>query len=211
MSSRPAPGLALFALASLLLFLSCTEQDAVAPRAASLSATSGGNNYYVSPSGNDANPCTSASPCYTMQRVSQLPLFGPGDMVHVAEGNYTWSYSGNKVAKSGTASAYITYISDTRWGAKIHGTDCSPIWNDGDYVQIINFDVTASCAQGITTNGNYSKVIGNRVHDLPGTSGYAGILADCCSYSKTGIQIIGNVVDNIGPFGATNTIHGIYT
>ncbi len=168
-----------------------------------------GTNYYVAPSGSDANPCTAAAPCYTMARVSQV--MSPGDNAHFAAGNYTWSYSGNKVAKSGTAAAPISYVSDTKWGAKVYGTDCAPIWNDGDYVQIINFDVTGNCSEGITTNGNYSKVIGNRVHDLPGTGGYAGILGDCCSYSKTGIQIIGNVVDNIGPLGGSNTIHGIYS
>src|SRR6266446_10044677 len=168
-----------------------------------------GANYYVAPSGSDANPCTAAAPCYTMARVSQV--MSPGDNAHFAAGNYTWSYSGNKVAKSGTAAAPISYVSDTKWGAKVYGTDCAPIWNDGDYVQIINFDVTGNCSEGITTNGNYSKVIGNRVHDLPGTGGYAGILGDCCSYSKTGIQIIGNVVDNIGPLGGSNTIHGIYS
>jgi uncharacterized protein YjdB len=169
-----------------------------------------GNNYYVAPSGSDANPCTAAAPCYTMQRVSQL--MSPGDNAHFAAGNYTWSYSGNKVAKRGTASAYITYISDTKWGAKIYGTDCAPIFNDGDYVQIINFDVTgAGCPEGIITNGNYSRVIGNRVHDLPNaTGGAGGIIGDCCYYNRTGIQIIGNVVDNIGPLGGTNLVHGIY-
>ncbi len=205
---------------------------ATSSRAATLTATSGGQsgssavtvtlaspatplytlgngaNYYVAPSGSDANPCTAAAPCYTMARVSQL--MSPGDNAHFASGNYTWSYSGNKVAKSGTAAAPISYVSDTKWGAKVYGTDCSPIWNDGDYVQIINFDVTGNCSQGITTNGNYSKVISNRVHDLPGTGGYAGITGDCCSYGKTGIQIIGNVVDNIGPWGVSNLIHGIY-
>jgi Periplasmic copper-binding protein (NosD) len=53
-------------------------------------------------------------------------------------------------------------------------------------------------------------VIGNRVHDLPGTGGYAGILADCCSYNLVGIQIIGNVVDNIAMGTGSNLIHGIY-
>src|SRR5436309_544690 len=169
-----------------------------------------GTNYYVAPTGSDANPCTAAVPCYTLQRVSQL--MRPGDNAHVASGNYTWSYSANRVTKSGTASALITYISDVKWGAKVYGTDCAPIANDGDYVQIINFDVTGSCPQGITTNGNYSKVIGNRVHDMPGTSGgYGGIVAPCCNYmAVTGIQIIGNVVDNIGLWGQVNLIHGIY-
>jgi hypothetical protein len=167
-----------------------------------------GANYYVAPSGSDANPCTAAAPCYTMARVSQL--MSPGDNAHFASGNYTWSYSGNKVTKSGTAAAPISYISDTKWGAKVYGSGCDPIWNSGDYVQIINFDVTGNCSDGIGVNGNYNKVIGNRVHDLPGTGGYAAILADCCSYNLVGIQIIGNVVDNIAMGTGSNLIHGIY-
>jgi len=91
-------------------------------------------------------------------------------------------------------------ISDTKWGAKIYGSDCSPITNDGDYVQIINFDVTGSCVQGITTNGNYT-IIGNRVYYMPGSQLTAAIVVDCCSYTKTGNQVIGNVVDNIGLWG----------
>jgi len=167
-----------------------------------------GANYYVASTGSDANPCTAAAPCYTLGRVSQL--MGPGDNAHVAPGNYTWSYSSNRVSKSGTATAPISYVSDTKWGAKITGADCSPITNDGAYVQIINFDVTGNCVQGITTNGSYSKIIGNRVHDMPGTQLTAAIVGDCCSYSSTGIQIIGNVVDNIGPWGQVNQTHGIY-
>jgi F5/8 type C domain/Bacterial Ig-like domain (group 2)/Right handed beta helix region len=167
-----------------------------------------GANYYVASTGSDANPCTPAAPCYTLGRVSQL--MGPGDNAHVAPGNYTWSYSSNRVSKSGTATAPISYVSDTKWGAKIYGADCSPITNDGAYVQIINFDVTGSCVQGITTNGSYSKIIGNRVHDMPGTQLTAAIVGDCCSYASTGIQIIGNVIDNIGPWGQVNQTHGIY-
>ena len=183
--------------------------DAVAITATAPPSTSTAHQYYGAPTGSDASPCSATSPCYTMQRVSQL--MSPGDTAHFAAGNYTWSYSANHVTKSGTATALLTYISDTKWGAKIYGSDCSPIANDGDYVQIINFDVTGSCPQGITTNGNYSKVIGNRVHDLPGSSGgYGGIVGPCCDYTVTGIQIIGNVVDNIGLWGQVNLIHGIY-
>ncbi len=183
--------------------------DAAAITATAPPSTSTAHQYYGAPTGSDASPCSATSPCYTMQRVSQL--MSPGDTAHFAAGNYTWSYSANHVTKSGTATALLTYISDTKWGAKIYGSDCSPIANDGDYVQIINFDVTGSCPQGITTNGNYSKVIGNRVHDLPGSSGgYGGIVGPCCDYTVTGIQIIGNVVDNIGLWGQVNLIHGIY-
>jgi uncharacterized protein YjdB len=167
-----------------------------------------GTNYYVAPAGSDANPCTAAAPCYTMARVAQV--MSPGDNAHFAAGNYTWSYATNQVTKSGTAVAPITYISDTKWGAKIYGADCSPIWNGGDYVQIINFDITGTCVNGINQNGNYGKIIGNRVHDMPGTQLTAAIVVDCCSYTKTGNQVIGNVVDNIGPWGQVNQTHGIY-
>src|SRR5439155_885632 len=64
-----------------------------------------GANYYVAPAGSDANPCTATAPCYTLQRVSQL--MSPGDNAHVAAGNYTWSYSANRVTKSGTATALL--------------------------------------------------------------------------------------------------------
>src|SRR5216117_3911013 len=60
-----------------------------------------GKNYYVAPTGSDGNPCTATAPCSTLQRVSQL--MSPGDNAHVAAGNYTWTYSGNRVTKSGTA------------------------------------------------------------------------------------------------------------
>jgi hypothetical protein len=167
-----------------------------------------GANYYVAPGGSDANPCTATAPCYTMARVAQL--MNPGDNAHFAAGNYTWSYSTNQVTKSGTAAAPITYISDTKWGAQIYGADCSPIWNGGDYVQIINFDITGSCVNGINQNGNYGKIIGNRVHDMSGSQLTGAIVVDCCSYTKTGNQVIGNVVDNIGPWGQVNQTHGIY-
>src|SRR6266566_5270563 len=41
-----------------------------------------GANYYVAPSGSDANPCSTTAPCYTMQRVSQV--MSPGDNAHFA-------------------------------------------------------------------------------------------------------------------------------
>jgi len=173
-----------------------------------------GTNYYVAPVGSDANPCTAAAPCYTMQRVAQL--LRPGDNAHFASGNYTWSYSSNLTHVGGTATAPISYISDTQWGAKVYGSGCDPIWTDGAYVQIINFDVTGDCSEGINVNGNYDKVIGNRVHDLPAcTSGWcvAGIV-NGSNNNATGIQVIGNVVDNIAMNTTDpvqqNTIHGIY-
>jgi len=170
---------------------------------------SASNNYYVAPTGSDANPCTASAPCYTMQRVSQF--LAPGDIAHFAAGNYSWSSAQGTVSASGTATARITYISDVKWGAKITGTGpCEITRNLGDYVDIVNFDMTGPCSTGLQQDANYGRVIGNRVHDLPGWGGYAGILVDCCRYIFTGNQVLGNVVDNVGPFGQTNQIHGIY-
>src|SRR2546427_9481670 len=51
----------------------------------------------------------------------------------------------------------------------------------------------------------YTTLFRSRVHDLPGWGGYAGILVDCCRYIFTGNQVLGNVVDNVGPFGQTRS------
>lgn len=205
-------------LALLSFAASCDDaRPPVAPPSGATVQTyqSGGNHYYVSPSGNDSNPCTSSSPCYTMERVSQE--LAPGDIAHFGAGAYTWD-SGQVVTRGGTANARVTYISDLPWGAEISVTgtyngSCGIMKNTGDYVDIIGFDMTgpATCANGLLQDGNYGRIIGNRVHDLPGTNGYAGIVVDCCDpYDLTGNEVIGNVVDNIGPFGESNLIHGIY-
>jgi hypothetical protein len=186
-------------LVSLLLVASCARSAG--------EANGPSSHYYVSPSGSDANPCTAAAPCFTMERVSRL--LAPGDTAHFASGSYSWDPQ--PVSASGTARRRIAYVSDVKWGARIRG-GCPIMKNTGDYVDIVGFDMTgpSTCAQGLMQDGNYGRIIGNRVHDLPGTEGYAGILVDCCKYTLTGNQVIGNVVDNIGPLGQSNLIHGIY-
>src|SRR5437899_6183513 len=187
--------------------ITATSEGVSGSAAITVTVLSTGGNYYVAPSGSDANPCSAAAPCFTMQRVSQL--LAPGDVAHFAAGNYSWGVQ--NVSVSGTASARITYISDVKWGAKITG-GCPALENNGDYVDFVNFDVTGSCATGIMVNGNYNGVIGNHVHDLPGNNGgYGGILVDCCKYTSKGDRIIGNVVHDIATsLGQSNTVHGIY-
>ena len=182
---------------------------------------SGVRHFYVSPTGSDVNPCTSPDPCHTMQRVAGL--LGPGDVAHFAPGTYNWE-TPQIISASGTANARVTYVSDTRWGAKliVSGTVngvCGIMKNTGDYVAIVGFDMTYGgppCASGLLQDGNYGRIIGNRVHDLTGPdgTGVGAIIVDCCKYTLTGNQVIGNVVHNIGPFSGdtslSNNIHGIY-
>jgi hypothetical protein len=46
-----------------------------------------GLTYYVSPNGNDGNPCTLAQPCASIERVQGLAE--PGDTIHIQSGSYS--------------------------------------------------------------------------------------------------------------------------
>ena len=126
--------------------------------------------YYVSPEGNDTSgDGSAANPWATIAHADAQ--VGPGSTVHVATGTYTGSFNTNA---SGAASAYITYISDTKWGAKIVGGSFSTWSNYGAYVEIQDFDVTgpkSSCCEGIYTAGNATRIIGNNVHDTQSANG----------------------------------------
>src|SRR5262249_18265495 len=69
---------------------------------------------YVASSGSDSNCGTEASPFRTILAASSAAR--PGATIHVAPGTY---YGGFQTTVSGTASAPIHYVSDTKWGAII--------------------------------------------------------------------------------------------
>jgi Right handed beta helix region/Abnormal spindle-like microcephaly-assoc'd, ASPM-SPD-2-Hydin len=190
-------------------------------------STTTGNDYYVSTSGSDISGNGSkGSPWATIANASKN--VGSGAVVHVAAGVYTGSFDTNA---SGTSSAYVTYeastadFSGTVNCAQIaanHGNlsacpqlvgndDTTATWqNDGDYVAIQGFDVTGSGINGIYTQGNATKIIGNHVHDiLTGTcndNGGSGI-----NLNGTNAQVIGNYVHNMGPYpSACGYVQGIY-
>ena len=91
--------------------------------------------YYVSTSGSDSNDGSAAHPWATIAHASSV--VGPGAIVHVAPGTYSGQFNTDA---SGTSSAYITYVSDTKWGAKIAGGSSSTWSNHGAYVTIQGFD-----------------------------------------------------------------------
>lgn len=182
--------------------------------------------YRLSPTGNDLNPCTLLAPCLTMERVGNpnspgVGKLAAGDVAHFAAGQYLWP-TPQIVSAGGTSGARVTYLADERWGARLVvsgtiGGVCGIMKNTGDHVDIIGFDMTyepaGTCALGLLQDGDSGRVIGNRIHDLTGPdgTGTGAIIVDCCVYTRTGNQVIGNVVDNIGPpNGGSNLIHGIY-
>src|SRR5439155_1356350 len=153
--------------------------------------------YYVSPEGNDTSGDGSAANPWASIAHADAQV-GPGSTVHVATGTYTGSFSTNA---SGTASAYITYISDTKWGAKIVGGSFSTWSNYGAYVEIQHFDVTgpkSSCCEGIYTAGNATRIIGDNVHD---------------TQSANGCNVTGGAGNNSrGIFDERTTVtHNVYT
>jgi hypothetical protein len=165
---------------------------------------------YVTPQGSDSGPCTRNSPCQSLERADEL--VAPGTTVYVAPGDYAPA----QLRRSGRRTARIRYRSTTPWGARITGTSGAAVLVTGRYVDFAGFDVTgtADVATGIALAGNYSRAIGNRVHDIPRPCGdNGGIVAADDRYRAHDMEIIGNWVHDIGSGprdGSCHLLHGIY-
>jgi Protein of unknown function (DUF1565) len=107
--------------------------------------------YYVSPKGSDSNDGSPAHPWATISRAATQTHAGA--IVVVLPGTYV-SPGEIKTTVSGTASARITFISETQWGAILISTEKgnSAVWNNiGNYIDIKGFDVSGSGSLGIIT------------------------------------------------------------
>ena len=164
---------------------------------------------YVSTSGNDANSGSSSAPFRTINKAASVAK--PSTTIHVAAGNYAGNIS---TKNSGTSSGRIRYVSDTKWGAKIVGTGTEAHWtNNGNFVDIVGFDISGPGRLGILNYASNTLVSGNHIHDLKLTggctgSGGAGIVD--ATYTAADDDIIGNVVHDIGVPGKCNGVQGIY-
>jgi hypothetical protein len=134
--------------------------------------------YYVSVSGNDANPGTLASPWRHIQYA--LDLVGGGSTVNVLNGVYN-----EKVAfpRSGTSGNYIVLQNYAGHAPVIDGTGVSISGETGlvtienkQYVKLIGFEirnlkaggVSSAFPQGISVRGNgaFIEIRNNKVHDI---------------------------------------------
>lgn len=173
---------------------------------------------YVSTTGSDSNPGTSAAPVKTITRADALAV--AGDTIHVKPGIYKVSAPslgsvGIKTVKSGTATARIKFVSDVKWGAKIVVSGTGITWDSrGSYVDIDGFDISGSGRHGILAAGANLTITNNFVHDMTisgGCNGSGGAAID--TYGPVGNVVIErNVVRNIGyrMIGSCNTVQGIY-
>jgi hypothetical protein len=132
-------------------------------------------------------------------------------MVHVAPGVYAISVS---TTVSGTSSARIRFISDVQWGAVIATKGAYTSWkNEGDYIDIMGFDISGDGSLGLLNMGSHVRIIGNKVHDIPVAdctkNGGAGIMNG--NYSAGDNDMIANIVSNIGSrTRRCPRVHGIY-
>jgi hypothetical protein len=175
--------------------------------------TTHGTQYYVSNSGNDSSNGSQANPWRTLQNA--FNSVSAGATLHVAAGTYTEDNLTNNV--SGTSSNRICFISDSKWGAQIRvASSRAVLTNNGNYIDMQDFDLAGmpgSCL-GINNLGGNTRIIGNRVHDIPADlpnhcGGGAGI--DDSNYSASDDDVIGNIVYNVGDRNNPNQlVHGIY-
>jgi len=180
-------------------------------------ARADGQNYYISPQGNDRNDGSLKHPWMTIEHAASW--LQPGDTVHVFPGVYRGRIA---TTASGVADARITYISEQKWKAQIIGDviDHSAWDNRGNYVDIVGFDVSGVGRTGLYNDGSHVRFIANHVHDIAGPTsvlcdnGGAGIFQG--NYSGFDNDTIGNRVHDIGWTNASlcatsgSQVHGIY-
>ena len=204
MSSSPGAGrrvaLVAAALAAVMTPLGCSP-GATGPAAPALLITPGaGPTLYVSTQGDDHNPGSRAAPLRTISKAATLAR--PGTTVVVTPGRYVGSVSSSV---SGTRGARIAFTAQPPWSAQVVGEGTEAAWrNEGDFVDIANFDLSGNTVRGMLNEGSYVRIVANRIHDF--TRG------DCISTYNSGytlhdIDIIGNVVHGCG---SSMLDHGIY-
>ena len=165
---------------------------------------------YVSPTGSDSNTGSSSSPFKTITKAASVAK--AGTTVHVAPG----TYYGNVATKtSGTSTNPIIFLSNTTWGAKIVGSGTEAMWtNNGNYVQIVGFDISGPGRLGILNYASNTLVKGNHIHNLTlsgGCTGSGGAGVVNATYTGSNGDVIGNVVNDIGKPGGCNGVQGIYS
>lgn len=174
---------------------------------------------YVSPKGADSNLGSADRPFRSIARAARAAK--PGFRILVAPGTYT---GGFRTVVDGAADARISFVSATKWGAKLVPAKVSPnktAWdNRASYVDIVGFEVDGSKHQsgvrwthGIYSGGSHDVIRNNHVHHIAqgngcNRAGGAAIGVDSY-YRGVHADVIANLVHDIGPAGC-RYVQGIY-
>lgn len=171
---------------------------------------------YVATTGSDSNPGSKAAPFLTIARAAQAAT--AGTVVHVAPGVYA---GGFRTDSSGTPTARIRYVSDSKWGAKIvppANSSTAIAWdNRGSYVDIDGFEVDGSNHRagtrwtvGLYTGGSFGVVSNSHVHHIgQGACVSGGGIGADSYYKGTDNDVLANVVHDIGAAGCA-TMYGVF-
>ena len=155
--------------------------------------------YYVAPSGLDSSLGTKVSPFKTIQKCADIMM--AGDTCVVRDGIYTDMDMNNsvvRITKSGTASDWITFKSENKWGAIIDGQDDTSLYGfllarGPNYIKIKDFEIFDMKSTGIHSNSASSNIHinGNKIHHIGSKTRFeppkdaTGIASKC--YGKSGI------------------------
>lgn len=173
--------------------------------------------YYVSPSGNDSNAGTSASPFRTIQKAANIVI--PGDTVIVRNGTYTDTDGNNIIAtigRGGSAGAPVTFRSENPSGAVLSGNNTAGFGfifgNNINYVNIEGFEIKDIVEAGININesNSYITVKNNRIHHVGRIQTYTLYGMSCMDVGSRAhhITIEGNIIYSCGRLNP-NTIPSV--
>ncbi len=179
------------------------------------SSQAGAADYYVSPTGSDANAGTQSAPFRTIGRAYSRAV--GGDRILAQPGTYTDYQSGwgLHLNKSGTASAPITIKSVQRGLAIINAGSQSnrpyAFYVDGAYNVIDGFKITGAPNSAVTIWGSNNRFVNNEIYNngrrVPSNgSGNAGFYSD---RTTSGNYYGQNYVHDNGVPGRTLD-HGLY-
>jgi hypothetical protein len=189
-----------FSLLSVVIILGCDENPIRKEKIESLETKAGiENTYFVSPSGDDLNPCTKEMPCRNIQSVSSRMI--GGDTLYVRGGSYQENEIWLRFDHQTSADKYLTimaYMNEI------------PVYSNGDrpfivempYVEIRGLHFTNGKSINAVKGCDGVKIIGNR---FSGSGyGWAAISVEGSDVVMQGnrIELNGNIVGTQG--------HGIY-
>lgn len=182
---------------------------------------------YVSPSGSDGNPGTATSPYQTIGKAASV--VNPGDTVIVMDGVY---HEALNLTRGGNANAYVTFMSQTKWGAVLDGSNntlAEAVQFTASYIRFQGFEVRnygASTGGGDAFSnypgGQFIDIAQNHIHDIgrictDTKNGLVGVFTEAPN-----VIIEQNFINDIGRFSAgengcaptteyyKNHDHGIY-
>jgi len=188
---------------------------------------SGQTTRYVSPSGSDANPGTATSPYQSIGKAASV--VNPGDTVIVMDGVY---HEALNLTRGGNAGAYVTFLSQTKWGAVLDGSNntlAEAVQFTASYIRFQGFEVRnygASAGGGDAFSnypgGQFIDIAQNHIHDIgrictDTKNGLVGVFTEAPN-----VIIEQNFINDIGRFSAgengctttneyyKNHDHGIY-